>query len=702
MSINSIPTLIGSLSALAIGLFVYSKGSKSPINLSFGLFCLSLFGWLFGYTIVYSAKEVTLAMMGTRIACAFAAFTAPAFYHLVVSYLDKKNEQKFVCLSYIITLFFFFSFIFTNFLLTTPHRYSWGYYSHASTFHPLYLLMFFSIFTRGLYLLFISYLNRRKLSPIEATRIVYVFVAYLVALLGAVDYIQKYGIDIYPFGWLFEVGFVFIMAYAITKHHLLDIEVVIKRTVVYSTATALLTGLFVSLILVSNQIFRGLTGYSSIWPSIIGAFVIALIFQPLRELIQKAVDKIFFRARYNYQYILGKYSHALAQPMTDLDRFSRIAPYLLTKAMKLSGVSFMVLDREKHSFVVRAGEKETKGIEGLEVSEDSPLIQEILSRKRGISIEEMRYALRLGKDQRLESIISDMQRLKTVLIIPCVSESEYFKKPVLLSTINLGKKMSDENFSTEDIEFLRTLANQAAISIEYAFIMEELKRNQAAVVRSEKLAAIGTTTAGIAHELKNPLTYLNTLSQLMAKKWDDPEFKKSVADTLPAETQRMQMMVEGLLDYSREKEMQFKPVEIKEVVDKTLALLAYEIRKKSIEIKTDFSHQGVVSGDPNRLMQVFMNIVANAVQVMGAKGGEIIISTEEKADQVVVSIKDTGPGIAEENLKKIFDPFYSTKEGGTGLGLVITRKIVEEHKGSIEVESTPGQGTTFKISLPRA
>lgn len=483
-----------------------------------------------------------------------------------------------------------------------------------------------------------------------------------------------------------------IMAYAILRHRLMDIEVVIKKTAVYSALTALLTGLFISIILVGNYFLGGYLGRYSIWMGIAAAFAVAMIFQPLRDKIQLIVDRIFFRARYDYQRLLGKYSYALAQPMTDLDRFSHLAPYLLTKSMKLSGASVMVLDRAEHCYKVRAGIREAEILEGTSVSEDSPLIKELLVNKKEINREEV-------KDPK---ILEEMDRLKAALIIPSISWSEYFKEPTMLRTTNLGEKLSHEPYSREDIDFLKTLANQAAISIEYAFIVEELRRNQEQIVKSEKMAALGTTTAGIAHELRNPLTYISTVAQALRIKWDDPSFRESILQMLPAEAERMRLIVEGVLDFSRTRELTIQPVEISEVIKKTLALLAYDIKKSKVYVKEDYLHTAKVFGDPNRLIQVFMNIMGNAIQAMGEKGGDLIIISQEGEGEVRISITDTGPGIPKENLQKIFDPFFSTKESGTGLGLAITKKIIDEHKGMLYVDSRPGEGTTFTVCLPRA
>lgn len=481
----------------------------------------------------------------------------------------------------------------------------------------------------------------------------------------------------------------------------------INKTALYSILTALLTGTFVFLILIGQQMI----GFGSIWAGVIGALIITLIFQPLRDGIQAAVDRLFFRSRYDYQSILNKYGSTLTRPMSDLDRFSRIAPYLLWKSMKLADTSIMILDRANHCYLVRAGEGGGDGLVGRSIPEDSLLIREMIGRQKEIDGEEIGSALKTGdlaveERKKLESILSEMAALKAVLMIPSLSESEYFNKPTLLATLNLGKKLSGEPYSREDVDFLKTLAGRAALNIEYAFIFEELKKNQAQVIKSEKLAALGTTVAGIAHELKNPLTYLLNVGQLMAASWDNPAFKDSVLKMLPSEVERMKLIIDGLSDYSKQHELKIEPVEMSGVIEKALAILGYEIKKNNVSVVKKFpagKEAGILAlADKYRIVQVFMNIIANAVQAMGEKGGDLSIAIRKNGNEVRIAIADTGPGIPADKLQRIFDPFYTTKETGTGLGLSITKKIIDEHKGSIDVDSRAGGGTTFTICLPAA
>ncbi|OGC35078.1 hypothetical protein A2311_06040 [candidate division WOR-1 bacterium RIFOXYB2_FULL_48_7] len=484
-----------------------------------------------------------------------------------------------------------------------------------------------------------------------------------------------------------------------------------RKTVVYSLVTAAMTALFFILILVGQYYFTGLTGYSSLWVSGLIAFVVAFFFQPLRDLVQKFVDFIFFRSRYDYQNLLNKFSQAFGRPRSNLDKFSQVLPYLLHKSMNLSGISVMVLDRQLNQYVVRAGEGEGSTIIHKEISTKSALIEEMLFTKRELDRNHLASILQTDKTLRPElraryqEIVQAMDDLKSALIIPCISESDYFNKPTLISTINMGRKLSDESYSIEDIEFLKTLANQAAATIEYTFIFEDLKKTTEQMIKNEKLAALGTTVAGIAHELKNPLSYLSIVAETLPQSWDNEKFRESVGKLFPSEVERMKLIIEGLSDYSKSHELRLEPTDLSTVLDKVAAILGYEFKKNNICLEKNYEQgdgeRPFALADKHRIVQVFMNLINNAVQAIGPNGGTITLSAQITDKNVLIAIQDTGPGMSPELLNKIFDPFFTTKEQGTGLGLSITRKIVEEHKGSIDITSQVGQGTTFTILLPR-
>jgi signal transduction histidine kinase len=691
---------------------VFANNPKRQTNITWALFAMSVAFWGAGLFFGFITEDKQNALFWARFLNLSAIFIPMFFVHFVYAYSDKvKEDIGFIVLGYfIIVLYFLVSLLMPSyFVQDVISQPNFTFYPQAGVLYYLFPFIYSIYVIIGVLRLFKEYWlssgNRRN-------QIKYMFWGLTIGFAGgSTTFPLVFNIQIYPFGTWLVTLYVILTAYAITKHHLLDIEIVIKKTAVYSTLTALLTAIFVAVILLTQQFFSGIIGFNSIWASLVGAIIIAIIFQPLRDAIQGLVDTTFFRTRYDYQRILNKYSHALVRPMTDLDRYSRLVPYMLSKSLKLANSSVMVLDRETRSYIIRAGSGEAQGLIGQSVPEDSSLIKRIYSTRSEIDREDIVHCLKNvnecpGEDKKqLEAILAEMDKLKTVLVIPSISEGEYFKQPTLLSTINLGKKMSDEVFSREDVAFLKTLANQAGISIEYAFIMEELKRNQAQIISSEKLAALGTATAGIAHELKNPLTYLLTVAQSMGSNWDSATFKESVTKMLPSEVERMKLIIDGLSDYSKTKELKMGPVDMAEIMEKVLAVLSYEVKKHNIFIIKNYPAEPgkfMATGDKNRLVQVFINIVSNAIQAMGEKGGDLSISINTADNEVRTSITDTGPGIPPDKLQKIFDPFYTTKDTGTGLGLSITKKIIDEHNGSIYIDSHLGEGTTFTICLPRA
>lgn len=245
--------------------------------------------------------------------------------------------------------------------------------------------------------------------------------------------------------------------------------------------------------------------------------------------------------------------------------------------------------------------------------------------------------------------------------------------------------------------------------------MREIKRLETQLIRSEKLAAIGELSAGVAHEINNPLNVISGNAEMLSKESHDQEVER-VTKVIMEQVKRAAVITDRLLQFSQRKEPKIESLDVNKIIDNTVPLLEIQTKYKHIRIiKQLRPNLPKVMGDFIQLQEVFFNIMLNAVQAM-PKGGELRIraSTEEitkfgrrKTDifqigskLVVIEFEDTGEGISEENLSKIFDPFFSTKDQGTGLGLSICHGIIEAHQGVIEAMSTVGKGTTFIIKLP--
>jgi signal transduction histidine kinase len=221
--------------------------------------------------------------------------------------------------------------------------------------------------------------------------------------------------------------------------------------------------------------------------------------------------------------------------------------------------------------------------------------------------------------------------------------------------------------------------------------------------RLDRLANLGTLSAGIAHEIKNGLVPIRTFIQLMLEKSDDRE----LAVTVDRELKRIDSMVSQMLRFAAPKPVAFAKVRPQDVLETSLRLLQHQIAEKLITVTRDYqAAPGVVDGDEAQLQQVVMNLLLNAVEAMTLNGA-LTVSTSVVGDEggiarVEIRVKDTGVGIRKENLERIFEPFFTTKRNGTGLGLAISQRVVWEHQGRIEAQSETGKGATFIISLPVA
>jgi len=231
----------------------------------------------------------------------------------------------------------------------------------------------------------------------------------------------------------------------------------------------------------------------------------------------------------------------------------------------------------------------------------------------------------------------------------------------------------------------------------------EFKRLMDQTVQSEKLAEVGRLSAGIAHEINNPLSVIAYAAQLLLRE-EIPAFQKEIVERIEGEVDRLKALTGSLLTFSRSQGTKKRPIDLNEVLRDVLRLVRYELSRHSVNLEENYATLPLVWADPNKIKQVFINLVMNASHVM-PKGGTLTIETQLiNGGEVEALVADTGCGIPPEIREQIFEPFFSTKkEGeGTGLGLYISRNIINEHEGRITVESEEGKGTQFRIVLPLA
>lgn len=250
------------------------------------------------------------------------------------------------------------------------------------------------------------------------------------------------------------------------------------------------------------------------------------------------------------------------------------------------------------------------------------------------------------------------------------------------------------------ISVMRTSSGAPVGHILLFFDNTRVRDMEIRVQRAERLAAMGRLAANIAHEIRNPLASLSGSIQLLADTLEVQGPERRLMDIVVRETDHLNSWISEFLDYTRPKKMEQLPIDLSEIVDETVEILRNDRHLEQVEIQFERGGKAVILGDRRRLKQIVYNLVLNAAQAAG-NNGVIRLKVARIASGVEFTVWDNGPGIAEEHISRIFEPFFTTKPGGTGLGLATVYRNVEDHDGSIHVESSPGgEGTTFSIYFP--
>ncbi|MHB8808440.1 MAG: ATP-binding protein [Desulfobulbaceae bacterium] len=230
--------------------------------------------------------------------------------------------------------------------------------------------------------------------------------------------------------------------------------------------------------------------------------------------------------------------------------------------------------------------------------------------------------------------------------------------------------------------------------------LTETKRLQATVQKQEKLAAIGNLAAGVAHEVRNPLSSIKGYATYFASLFEEGSEQKKAAEVMTSEVERLNRVISELLEIARPSDIRPRPTDISFLLNSSLRLVQQEAETVGVRIETDIA-PGIPPFilDPDRLTQALLNLYINAIQAM-PEGGLLTVSAGATAAGLELVVSDSGAGIPDETLNKIFDPYYTSKTTGTGLGLAVVQKVMEAHGGTIRVQSVPGRGTRFAITLP--
>ncbi len=669
-------------------------GIYKKISLSFSVLAWSGAGWALSFFMVYFFKDNYLKLFWGRMGFATSGIIPAAF--LIFAFLFPCEQRSINFLK--TTLFGLPGLLFLVLSFTDQIVSSIGSSSKMFNYGPLY--PFFSIYLTGFIILGFVFLIKtyRKTIGIERLQVKYCMIGmFFTSSLGLVNNLFLPMAGISRYNWLgppFTVIMLGFTAYSIVKHRLMDINIVLKKGTTYVLLMLLLFLPSLLLILISQKVFFNYINYLFTVFTILLLLVVAFFFNKIKPGTEKAVEQFLFKNRYDYRETLGKLSKAMVS-ILDLQSLSKRIVETITQTMGVEKASLFLWNEEKGGYSLFES-KNIKTSSPPLLSKNDPLPHYLQKIGEIIIREELAKGAHISE---LNEVINKMSVLEAEVSIPLIAKGQ------LIGMINLGYKFSKDIYSHEDLELLSTLANQTAIAIENARLYEDLKKSKSYMRRADRLASLGTLTAGLAHEIRNPLVAIKTLTQLLPERIDDEEFRTQFLQIASGEVDRISSLVNELLDFARPSEPKLEAEDINAILDGMILLVSTETKKKQINIIKNYaSDLSSVQIDREQIKQVFLNILLNAIDAT-QENGKILVKTRPFVKPggepyVQIEFTDTGKGIPEEYLEDIFNPFFTTKSTGSGLGLSISNQIIQDHRGYIDVESQLGKGSSFFINLP--
>ncbi len=691
------------LSSAVIGTVVYLFGRDKYAGRVFGILNLFIFNWGFGSFKIAMATTPESALTWWRISYISVIWMPVLFFHFVCLFL-KISRRIVLALSYSLAS------IFTLALAYKNAEYMFGsiellfnqFYWNRDP-QPLHIALFVIIFF-GLvmYCMILMIKGMGRVDSLRKTQIKYFLVGSAIAWVGGeLQFLPTFRIlDVYPcFNFLLPL-YPVIMGYAMIRHQLMDIEVIIKKTLVFAGLFTAVYAVFAGFAFLGQVVFEQLTGgnrWISIIPSIAAKI---LILRPLENFLIQITDRYLFQKKYDYKELLKTFTSEVLTVL-DIEKLVHLTVEKLAGIIKTHSCGILLLNPDTNKYELAA----SVGIRSRQrsFSLDNTLVTFLGRTKLYLSIKDQ------GRDSRLpDRILHDMNELKLEMAIPLIIHDK------MIGILTLGKKKSDEDYTQDDMDILLPLARTLSIAISNAEMFDELGRTQAEAAQREKMAVIGTLAAGINHEICNPLGIargqcevflLNSEEGLYNNRSKEEQIfeAKKIMEKVIKETDRATAITKKLSSFAKPGKGDLnEKVDIGHEIDEVLALIGHELKLENInfvkQIPLDLPH---VKGDRKQIQEILFNLIRNAGQAI-EENGKITTRAHESDGRVVIEIEDTGHGIPENRLAQIFNPFYTTKAPGkgTGLGLFIVRQVVQRNKGTISVTSKVGQGTTFTLTFP--
>ncbi len=682
--------ILGSILHTILSILIIQRKNKKGSELVFLFLVISVAMWHYGnvislFSLMLFGKDIPIINQSSNaVACMGMGVTPSLLLHTALLFLLESGWkiQKKIMITMVTIIY----------LPIAPLSFTAGrivFFEESNVLmsgspfvKPFIIWLLFSIFTSAV----ISRILSTKVEEVEEQRFhfsifwILIFITILVTCTVMLEgrnipYIGDYMILVTMLSSIFPS---IIFSYYVYRYNYM--EFVLRRSVFYSFQAILVICFYYFGI---RQLSKYLeSGYSINAKVLEAVLIIALVywFPKLKENIQGLMRKLSFKMITDTEYLLNELSHQISTDLLiDLSLLLENIVESIRKATAIKNVNLILL--EGRSQVVIHGENTF-------IAKDD-IINTIKYFDKG------EIAVLDRHEVTDASIINEMKRLEMFFIFPI------FEDRKLTGLLTLGKSRRGMRLRADNLEQLMLIANQISSAMAKAELIQEKLQLERKMYENEKLSSLGRLSTSVAHEVKNPLSSIKAIVQVLKEdSINETKTQKSLS-IIVEEIDRLTKVVNQLLVFAKPQMDCKSTVKINDVINKVLVVLRHEAKMNNVNIHLNISNDlPVITVDEGSLNEVFFNLIHNAIQAM-PEGGQLTISTsyDQKNDFITIVFENTGPGISEEDMSKIFEPFYTTKQMGTGLGLSIVKKKLEELRGMIHAKSKDSS-TRFTVKIP--
>lgn len=556
----------------------------------------------------------------------------------------------------------------------------------------------FGLLGAGLYSLWARSRDSRSRGTQRRVRFL-VIVGALAVVASLADFLWFLDVRIAPIGAAFSILFLFVLSESLIRQRFVDVYDVLGQVMLSAALASCLAAIF--------YVFVGLFGgFDTMYlAAFLATIVILVVFEPLREKANLAIQRIFFRERAVLERAVTKTKRDLVHVL-QVQEMGHVIMASLEESRRATGAALYVRDPLAARFDLVASFGPGAPVH-VSLAKAQPLFER-LERHYSIALDDLELEVEEARREgRSEVADAGAQALAAAEVLGP------FRRGVVLALrgprsglgglLLISDDRATDAYSPDEIALLEELALQASVVLENSRQYRQLQAR-------DRLAVLGQMAAGLAHEVKNPLGAIKGAAQLLDGDRGLAAVDHEFVSIILEEVDRLDRVVGSVLDYARPAPSKIGEVQIKDVIERTVKFLDAERSGCELTVELD----GLLPkarADAEQMRQVLINLIRNAVQATGGKGtvkvgasflprGRHLLRGEGEEGWLLVTVRDDGPGIAPEVRDSLFMPFVTTKQKGTGLGLAISQRIIEEMGGRIEVSSRAGEGTTFSILLP--